>query len=1473
MPCPPLFSRPIAQRTLVSMLLGFACLLSCLSVQGADDDDDDLPDYRPGLVACYSAGGSSIVRRDLDVQFVWNGPPDPRLPSGKFSATWQGRLLALAPGKYQLHIYAAGGDVRLKLKGETALAEQSTDPRWLTTKAIELEYGYHPLELEFRASGRESRIGLYWSGPQFQLEPISDRSLLHEPGKSPAARFEQGQLLARALRCGACHEVASEQASLTAPALTHLRESLSADWIAAWLQAPQAMGREAADSAVTHVSRRMPHFGFASDDARAIAAYLGALSKPLPPHVPPKPVAAKPATDSKKKSNKKSSPKKPRLPSAAEGETLVNTLGCLACHKVGERGTAGLFGGGDLTSIADKRPSDFFDRWLADPAETNPAHRMPVFKLDATERADLVAYLSTLRKAAESKARSSDEYPSGVDLIERGKKLVVEHRCGTCHLLPEGKMSAALKKPLDASSRWNQGCLGEPDRSAHRPGYRLTQAQVEALKTYFSDLKPTAPATKLPIDGEFVLTERNCLACHARGASPGIAAQLDGVVKADARLAPLLPALAPPALLGVGDKLHDEALQSAILLKNPPLRPWLSIRMPRFNLSPAEMQAATDYLVQHDRIPDLPALSEDSGDGPAQALAGSRLVTSDGFGCTSCHQIGSSVPQKAPLAARGTNLSLLGTRVRRSWYDRWVRNPSRIVPRMEMPAIQLPVRGVLHENLVEQLAAVWDVLNRPGFDPPQPSPVRVVRARNVPGFSEPAAVLTDLMEVGPTVFLEPIVIGLANRHNILFDRQAQQLAAWWIGDTARERTRGKSWFWEAGGEPLFPVIKAGPSRSLSQDSPSVSGISIRTRGDSTSGHENGRDLPLVEELDGWSHTADGAEFQHRIHVDDDRSQAAGSVVPTLAVKQRFSSLNLPSKESGFRRRIEIEGLAAEFSVQLQVLTAAGMKLEADGQSASLPQLAGSPRVRIMRPADAKFSVSSGDRPSLTIEAKPSGTKESFVCELEYLVDLPVDQFPVELPSLPPDPPQKLAVVPGYEVIRLPLPSSEMPTGLAWLGDALAFTSLKGQVFLARDSNGDGLEDRMQVFSDDLAAPYGLASHEQGLDVINKFGLLRLYDRDKDGRAEKTEVLASGWGFTSDYHDWAVGLPRDSSGSYYIALPCQQDERSVATARYRGMALKLTPGRSSGPHSYAIEPICAGLRFPMGLALNDRGDLFASDNQGNYTPFNELNHLVAGGRYGFINKLEEKPGYSPPFREPAINIPHPWVRSVNGICFLYTPPNVKEQRGHSLFGPFEGHAVGCEYNNRRLVRMSLERIDGTYQGAIYPLSISPPADAPNFEGPVVCQVAPDGDLYVGSLRDSAWGGGQNTGSIFRLRPSGKLPVGIAEVRATSSGFTLDFTQPVDVDKARQARHYQISSYRRIATPAYGGSDVDRESVRIEKVGVSSDYKRVTLTLDRLRPDFVYEFQVSNLAPAGQEMFPSEAFYTLHRIPSAMKRASP
>lgn len=1422
-------------------LAGWAALVVVLSGSvvlaqaDATDEDDEANPYRPGIVAHYAgADAREHARVEDSISFHWrDGSPDARVAPGPFTARLRGNLLTRSKGAYRLWVYSAG-NVRLDLEGQKLIEATSAEPAWHEASAVELEFGYHPLEVTYRRGDEPARLALFWQGPNFGFEPVGPQWLFHETASTPPTAFAEGRQLVRALRCGACHELETDPKRLAAPALDALAGNLSREWLIDWLSVPPAK--------TPGVTRRMPHFGFSRDEATAVAEYVWQTAKPIEDRPQPMAVAEAATPESKKKKSKKPI-EAPPPPSAMAGATLFHSLGCLACHRQGELGNDGLFGGGDLSRVADKRPADFFARWLTDPAASNRHHRMPVFTLSNDELTSLSLYLQTLK----SDSPPADG-PAKAD-VQLGKSLVASAGCAQCHALSnEAKATAAPKraKPdLAALARETGTCLDEPDTATRRPGYRLGSRERAAVREY---LTQSAGVPSSGPNGEQLLTERSCLMCHARGHSAGLGTHLPAIAEAEPALRDVLPALSPPALFGIGDKLRDEALAAAIDRSQAPRRPWLKVRMPKFPLEPAELAALTQSLIDADRVPPRPqaAPPATSGEGEAATLAaGARLVTAEGFGCTSCHAIGKWEPQKVALNAHGSSLSSLGTRVRREWFDRWVRNPARIVPQMEMPSVTQGVRGVLEGSVDRQLAAVWTVLDTPSFTPPNPAALRVVRRANLPELSEPAAVLTEIIEVQGKPLIKPLVIGLANRHNVLFDLATARLAAWWIGDAARQQTRGKSWYWEAGAAQLLPFDKQHFTEQPCD-------IHVTTATGASCGAPAGQ---YVTEFDWFEHVAGGIRFAYRLHFPPSSNE------PPIHVVQEFVATHADgSPRTGFVRRISLSGLPKDATLKIDALPPGG-KIAGDQRSARWS--IGSGAIDLMVTTDSTRIVA--DKAATVIE--PVGKLDtSFKVELTYLSDAKVDQFP---PLARPDrrvTQQTLNVVPGFEATRLPVTDEVMPTGLAWRPDGtLVVCSLEGRVWLGRDTNADGIEDQLQPFSDELAAPYGVAAHDaHSIDVINKYALLRLTDADGDGHAERTELLASGWGHTRDYHDWAVGLPRDATGNYYVSFPCQQDERTDTGAVLRGSVVRLARREPSSddPRRFQIEPLAAGLRFPQGIARSAGGELFVTDNQGNYTPFNELNHVVSGARYGFINRLENKPGFDPPFRTAAVEIPHPWTRSVNGICFLEPPAGAAADA--APFGPFTGHLIGCEYDTRRLVRMSLETVAGEFQGAVYPFSSEPAAGEETFEGPLVCQVAPDGDVYIGSIRDSGWGAGANTGSLVRLRWRGDLPPGIAEIRAAREGFVIQFTAPVDSALAGQPRNYAVSSYRRIATPAYGGADQDRRVETINSITLSDDARRVTLDIDNLRAGFVYEFHLRNLTSAST-FFPAEAYYTLrHRV---------
>ena len=1463
----------------LSLRLSVALSL-CLSVAAAAQDDaaeEDSP-YRPGLVAAYaSGGGEEAIRVDETIAFAWEqAPPDQRLPPGPFGARWRGRLLAQAPGSYRFQVYGGGGRVAVTLAGKELIASAPDRPQWLASEPVELQFGYHPLEVSFAKKEERAQLALFWSGPNFVLEPVSERFLFHERDASPTRQFERGRRLAAALRCGACHADEAARQPLAAPALERLSGNIQPAWLVDWLSGPPQAGddrRKGEAPAGPRLVRRMPHFGLAREEAADIAAWLLRLPAPqIAQEVEQKDAKNAKSAAAKEKGKAKAKGKyAPPQPSPEEGQRLFLTLGCLACHQHGELGESGLFGGGDLTSIAAKRPAPFFARWLADPASLNRDHRMPVFDLKPAERESLALWLASQHDTVGSAVPGApDPAPTGGNAV-RGEKLVMSLRCGSCHTLPsrDPPRPAAAIKELTSASDWSRSCAAVPDAKAARPGYQLAAADQTALRTYFSArlLGERRGAVSPQSLGRDLLVELNCLACHAReeidrqtNALPArLQDKLRAVTDRHDDLGKLVPAMTPPALNSVGDKLTDAALTAAIRRQEKPHRPYLLVQMPKFNLTDEQLAALAGYFTATDRIPVTNPKSESRK--PKFLVAGPRLVTTDGFGCTSCHAVGSVQPDKAPLNARGPDLSMLERRIRREWFDRWCYSPARIVPRMEMPSVQVPVRGVLGDNVSDQLAAVWHILNTPGFQPPEPNPVRVLRLSGVPERKERPIVLHDVIKAGDKTYLFPLVIGLPNRHNILFDLETNRLAAWWLGDTARQRTKGKSWFWEAGSRPFWAIEEQQSEVSLFVDGEELLPVASNQ---------------FVAELEAYgSGTPDspGLLTQHRLTF---QLPAGGSKEREVHVRVNQSFAAVKASTGAWFRTMWFDGVPADAEVRLRIVSPQSAVRATYDESRQSLHMAEGTRIRIQRPATAVLRPDGTSRFKVRpteFHAMTDGRIPDESLAIRYETTLPVDQYLVDLPPSIPVEAASVTIAPGFAAKRLPLPPDIMPTGIDELWDGRLFvTSLKGQAYVAKDTNGDGLHDELSCLADGLATPYGIHALHTHAIVITKTALVEVSDKDEDGRGERVTALGWGWGVTDDYHDWAVGLPSIENGALYIGLPCQQDERSKAGARYRGSVLLLYPEYLKyGAGSYSLRVISSGHRFPMGLALKSRSELFVTDNQGNYNPFNELNFVRQGAHFGFINALEKNQDFKPPpLTKPSIDIPHPWTRSVNGICFLNTPEEMRRRglmkSNETFFGPLEGHLVGCEYDTRALIRMTLQKVGDTYQGAAYPLSIPPENVEDGLLGPIVCAVSPRGDLYAGNIRDSGWGAGNNVGDIVQIKiEPDKLPCGIAEVRANQEGFTIDFFRPVDPAKARDPANYSLASYRRESTPAYGGPNLDRRTERIAAIDVSPDGKRVTLKLGELRKGFVYEFQLRALSPGKEPFFPAEAHYTLNDIP--------
>ena len=400
-----------------------------------------------------------------------------------------------------------------------------------------------------------------------------------------------------------------------------------------------------------------------------------------------------------------------------------------------------------------------------------------------------------------------------------------------------------------------------------RPGYRLAADDQAALKAYYSQPRPGEGKLSPQARGRDLLVQLNCLACHQREGvdrtgkprcPPGLQDKLIGRRRGARRPR---PARARDDAAGAQQRRRQAARRGAGRLHQPPrpAAPAVPARADAEVQSDAtsSLPSLTAYFTATDRIPRgagvPPAMQDAAGETPAPrprsppAPASSPPTAWPARAATrsarSCRRRPRSTPAgrtcRCSTSASAANGSTAGATTRRGSCREW-----------KCPSVKVPVRGVLNEKIDDQLAAVWHILNTPGFEPPEPNPVRVLRLSGVPEKNERPIVIHDVFKDGDKTYLYPLVIGLPNRHNILFDLETNRLAAWWLGDTARQRTKGKSWYWEMGGKSIFDPASATPrSRSGStarEYRPAATGQFVEPNSDSIASSDR-IELPSVRD--------------------------------------------------------------------------------------------------------------------------------------------------------------------------------------------------------------------------------------------------------------------------------------------------------------------------------------------------------------------------------------------------------------------------------------------------------------------------------------------------------------------------------------------------------------------------------------------------------------------------------------------------
>ncbi|MFT6714633.1 MAG: hypothetical protein ACJAVJ_001921 [Planctomycetota bacterium] len=443
-------------------------------------------------------------------------------------------------------------------------------------------------------------------------------------------------------------------------------------------------------------------------------------------------------------------------------------------------------------------------------------------------------------------------------------------------------------------------------------------------------------------------------------------------------------------------------------------------------------------------------------------------------------------------------------------------------------------------------------------------------------------------------------------------------------------------------------------------------------------------------------------------------------------------------------------------------------------------------------------------------------------------------------------------------------------GLCFLGDdSLLAATRRGEVWLVKNYSTDPV---FHLWADGLHEPLGLLPLNGWIYFAQRGELSRMRDSDGDLKADEFEVVNEAWSISGNYHEYAFGPVLDTDGNFWVTLNRPFGDGSFEEAEFRGWAAKISPDGS------ICEMAASGLRSPAGIGRSPWGELFYTDNQGEWCPANKLSLLEEGVFYGHpwgidssdlpmsqvaypmeaisldqggddkakpdqrnFEELYRKGELIPKVaaRIPSMKLPAIWFpydklgRSASGFDW--------DESG-GTFGPFAGQLFVGDQFEASVNRVALEQVDGIWQGAAFPFrrglasgvirarfDKGEPALGIGGRTTAEAGAKPASPGLVVGMSDRGWASlGSQRDGLQRIVWTGELPFEIHSINAIPSGFRLNLTQPCDLASVTPEA-FTLKSYTYSFHEAYGSPELDNATLEIASATSSSDGLTVTLVV--------------------------------------------
>ena len=442
--------------------------------------------------------------------------------------------------------------------------------------------------------------------------------------------------------------------------------------------------------------------------------------------------------------------------SAARGESLFHSIGCLACHDdLSEPSSARV----SLVHVAKKYNVESLAEFLEDPHRSRPQGRMPNMQLSHWEALDVAAYLMR-EQSTELAGFAVDEL-----LARAGRDRFVEMDCVQCHAISGVSGNRQVPALAVESLRAGAGCLSKT--SGAWPQYELRPGDIAAITAAVEAESDYQDADRLLLSLELL----NCVACHDRDGWGGVGDRDEFFRTTNPNLGP--QGRIPPTLTNVGAKLKQKWLRQ-VLVSGRTIRPYMNTRMPQFGTQ--HVGHLPDLFHRLDRLPVL--TSPPGEDDKVMRTAGFDMVSRDGLNCIACHNF----QRKQAATMPAVDLTEMTERLQKNWFLHYLREPQRLSSGTVMPTFWPGGKSlrsdILNGDTARQLEALWRYLS----DGRQARTPRGLVRERMELLATSEAVM--LRRSWPDVGKRGIGVGYPSLVNQVFDAEQMRLAILWQGKFA-----------------------------------------------------------------------------------------------------------------------------------------------------------------------------------------------------------------------------------------------------------------------------------------------------------------------------------------------------------------------------------------------------------------------------------------------------------------------------------------------------------------------------------------------------------------------------------------------------------------------------------------------------------------------------------------------------------------